>query len=345
MTRLRFAALALTLAGIVGVALVGRSAPDTAGGRMKAAADAFLASLDAEQKKKAVFGFDDPHRTKWYFTPQQDKDRKFTRKGVRLEEMNAEQKKAALALLKSGLSAKGYEQATTIIGLENLLKELEGTKGAMVRNSEWYFVSVFGEPSNTGKWGWRFEGHHLSVNYTLDKGEVVVGAPMLFASNPAEVKDGSKKGLRPLPDIEDHVRALIKSLTPEQDKVAKRPKDFPEIKEGQPKADVGEPVGITADKLTAEQKATLTKLLQAYTERMPEDLAAGEMKKVKGTPDAKLHFAYSGTATPGEPYTYRVQGPEFVVEFLNVQKDSAGNPANHIHSAWRRLPADFGLSE
>jgi Spy/CpxP family protein refolding chaperone len=345
MTRLRLAALSLSLAGIVGVALVGSSAPDSTGSRMTDAANKFLTSLTPEQKKKVSFGFDDPHRTKWYFTPQQTKDRKYTRKGVPLEEMTAEQKKAAMELLKSGLSAKGYEQATTIIGLEGLLAELEGGKGAMVRNPNWYFVSVFGEPSNTGKWGWRVEGHHLSVNYTLDKGEVVSGAPMLFAANPAEVKDGAKKGLRTLPEIEDHVRALIKSLTPDQDKAAKQPKAFPEIKEGQPKADVGAPVGITADKLTAEQKATLVKLLQAYTDRMPEDLAAGEMKRVKATPDAKLFFAYSGSPKPGDPYTYRVQGPEFVVEFLNVQADSAKNPANHIHSAWRRLPIDFGLTE
>jgi hypothetical protein len=345
MTRLRFLALALTLAGVVGVTLVGRSAPDSAAARMRTAADNFLASMSPELKKKATFGFDDPHRTKWYFTPQQDKEKKFTRKGARLEEMNADQKKAALELLKSGLSAKGYEAATTIIGLEDLLLELEGPKGAMTRNRGWYFVSVFGEPSNTGKWGWRFEGHHLSVNYTLDKGEVVVGAPMLFASNPAEVKDGAKKGLRPLPEIEDHVRALIKSLSDDQDKAAKQPKAFPEIKEGQAKAGVGAPVGLTADKLSPDQKATLMKLLKAYTDRMPDDLAAAEMKRVTDTPPAKLYFAYSGGPKPGEPYTYRVQGPEFVVEFLNEQKDAAGNVANHIHSAWRRLPTDFGLTE
>jgi hypothetical protein len=343
--RLRLAALTLSLAGVIGVALVGRSAPDTTGGKMSAAANTFLAALNPEQKKRATFGFDDEHRTKWFFTPQQTRDRKSTRKGMPLEEMNAGQKKAAMELLKSGLSAKGFEQATTIIGLEALLAELEGSKGAMVRNPNWYFVSVFGEPSNTGKWGWRFEGHHLSVNYTLDKGEVVAGAPMLFAANPAEVKDGTKKGLRTLPDIEDHARALITSLNADQDKAAKQPKAFPEIKEGQPKADVGAPVGVTADKLAAEQKATLVKLLQAYTDRMPEELATSEMKKVKDTPDAKLYFAYSGSPKPGEPYTYRVQGPEFVVEFLNVQADSAKNPANHIHSAWRRLPLDFGLSE
>ncbi len=345
MTRVRTAAFVITLAAVVGIALVGNSAPETTGGKMKIASDAFLTSLTPELRKKAIFDFKDKHRTAWFFTPQQDKEKKFTRKGARLEEMTADQKKAAMELLKTGLSAKGYEQATTIIGLENLLLELEGPKGAMTRNQGWYFVSVFGEPSNTGKWGWRFEGHHLSVNYTLDKGEVVAGAPMLFATNPAVVKDGAKKGLRPLPEIEDHVRALITSLKEDQDKLAKQPKAFPEIKEGQANADVGAPVGITADKLTADQKATLVKLLEAYAGRMPEELAAGEMKRVKATPDAKLYFAYSGSPKPGEGYTYRVQAPEFVVEFLNVQADAAKNPANHIHSAWRRLPIDFGLSE
>ncbi|MBP3959757.1 DUF3500 domain-containing protein [Gemmata sp. G18] len=345
MTRVRISVLAITLAAVMGVALVGSSAPETTGGRMTASASTFLAALSPELKKKAVFDFKDPHRAAWFFTPQQDREKKFTRKGARLEEMTAEQKKAAMELLKSGLSAKGYEQATTIIGLENLLLELEGPKSAMTRNPSWYFVSVFGEPSSTGKWGWRFEGHHLSVNYTLDKGEVVAGAPILFASNPAEVKGGAKKGLRPLPEIEDHVRALIKSLNEEQDKSAKQPKAFPEIKEGQAKADVGAPVGITADKLTADQKATLVKLLQAYAGRMPDELADTEMKKVKATPDTKLFFAYSGSPKPGEGYTYRVQAPDFVVEFLNVQADSAKNQANHIHSAWRRLPIDFGLSE
>ncbi len=345
MTRLRLAAFALSFAGIVGVALVGRSAPDSAGARMKAAADTYLASLSPELKKKTSFGFNDPHRVKWYFTPQQDRAKHFTRKGVRLEEMTAEQKKAAMNLLKSGLSATGYQQATQIMGMESLLKELEGAKSAMTRNTGWYFVSIFGDPSNTGKWGWRFEGHHLSVNYTLDRGEVVAGAPMLFGANPADVKEGPKKGLRVLPGSEDFARELIKSLSDEQDKLARQPKELPEIKEGQAKADVGQPKGITADKLTAPQKDILMKLLKAYAGRMPEDLAAAEMKKATNTPDSKLHFAYAGSPRPGQPYTYRIQAPEFVVEFLNVQKDSAGNPANHIHSAWRRLPIDFGLSE
>jgi len=349
MKRFRSLGIAVLAVGLASFSLIGRPA-DATGTKMADAAKNFLGSLNDEQKKKASYAFDDKKRLAWFFTPQQDKDKKYTRIGARLEEMSPEQKAAALALLKSGLSKSGFEQATTIMSLEGILADLEGAKGAMVRNTGWYFVTVFGEPSNTGSWGWRFEGHHMSVNYTLDKGEVVTATPLMFGANPAEVKGGDRKGLRTLPAIEDQARALIKSLNDDQNKVAKQPapegyeKKW-EIKENNPHADVGLPIGITADKLTDEQRATLMKLLQAYADRMPEDLAAIEMKKAKGTEPSKLYFAYTGSTAPGEPYTYRVYAPEFVVEFLNVQADSAKNPANHIHSAWRRLPADFGLAK
>ena len=118
-----------------------------------------------------------------------------TRKGLRFEELTAEQKMKALALLKTGTSAKGYEQATTIMSLENVLKDME-KKGTMVRNPNWYFVSIFGKPSKTGKWGWRIEGHHLSVNFTLDRGQIESPTPFMFGSNPADVKSGPREGLR-----------------------------------------------------------------------------------------------------------------------------------------------------
>ncbi|MDB5308046.1 MAG: hypothetical protein JWO38_2248 [Gemmataceae bacterium] len=348
MTRLRSLALAVVAVGFAAFALVGQPTPAT-GVKMADAAKTFLGTLNAEEKKKATYPFDDPHRVAWFFTPQQDKERRPTRVGARLEDLTPGQKAAALGLLKTGLSAKGYEQATTIMSLEGLLADLEGPKGAMVRNPGWYFVTVFGDPSNTGNWGWRFEGHHLSVNYTLDKGEVVAASPILFGANPAEVKGGPKQGLRTLPGVEDHARALIKSLTPDQDKAAKQPTppnyNVLEIKENNPRADVGPPVGVTADKLTDDQKKTLTNLLQAYAGRMPEDLAAAELKRAEATPAEKLYFAYTGSPEPGKPYTYRVYAPEFVVEFLNVQADGAKNPANHIHSTWRRLPADFGMAK
>lgn len=340
MTRVRSLVLAAVAAGVVGLALTGQP-PAPTGTRMAEAAKTFLASLDPGQKKKAALAFDDPRRTAWFFTPQQT-DRKPTRVGLRLDEMTAEQKTAALGLLRTGLSEKGYEQATTIMSLEGILNELEGPKGAIVRNPGWYFVTVFGDPSATGGWSWRFEGHHLSANYTLEKGEVVSATPLLFGANPAEVKGGPRKGLRTLPAIEDHAKALIKSLSPEQDKVAKQPKQLPEVNEGTAKAGVGPPVGITADKLSDEQRATLGKLIEAYADRLPEDLAVGERKKAAATAPGELYFAYGGSLEPGAGYTYQVRGTGFVVEFLNVQPDGAKNPANHIHSAWRRLPADFG---
>jgi hypothetical protein len=338
----RLALVSVAVGAVAGVALVANQATPPAA-KMAESANKFLATLTPEQKQKATFPFDDPHRTKWYFTPQQDRQKNPTRKGLRMEELDANQKSAALGMLRTGLSARGYDQATTIMSLESILAELE-KKGSMVRNPNWYFVSIFGEPSNTGNWGWRIEGHHLSVNMTLEKGEVVSATPLLFASNPADVKDGPRKGLRALPEAEDLAKSLIESLTEDQRQQARQTKAHPEIREGQPDAAVGEPVGVPASALSADQKATLRKLLEGYANRLDPILAQVELKRVDDAGFDKVHFAYwIGADRKGRPYTYRVHGPTFVVEFLNVQSDSAGNPANHIHSAWRRLPADFGL--
>lgn len=339
---IRLSLVVLTFSTLAGVALIARQAQPTSA-TMTDAATKFLATLTPEQKSKATFGFDDEHRQKWYFTPQQDKQKQSTRKGLRMDGMTDEQKTATLALLKTGLSTKGFDQATTIMSMEAILNELE-KNGAMTRNPAWYFVSVFGDPTNTGKWGWRIEGHHLSVNFTLEKGVIVSATPLLFATNPAEVRDGSRKGLRTLAEIEDTAKQLIQSFDDDQNKLAKQAKQFPEIKEGQPNAAVGEPVGIPASKLTDDQKAMLMKVLEAYANRSPADLAKLELQRVKDAGADKVQFAYCVEPDKkGKPYSYRVHGPTFVVEFLNVQGDSAGNPANHIHSGWRRLPMDFAL--
>jgi hypothetical protein len=308
---------------------------------MAEAANAFLATLPADAKKKATFAWDDPNRTVWFFTPQQDKQKQPLRKGLKLEDMTAAQKAAALDLLKAGLSTKGYEQASTIMSLESILADLEKS-GANTRNSNWYFMSIFGEPSNTGSWSWRFEGHHLSVNVTLTNGEVVDATPIVFGSNPAEVRDGARKGLRTLAEIEDLAKELIATLDETQVKAAKQAKQFAEIREKAAEAGVGEPVGVAMGKLNEKQQAMLQQLIAAYAARMPADVEAAELKRIKDAGREKIHFAYCIEENkPGKPYTYRVQGQTFVVEFLNVQADSAKNPANHIHSGWRRLPADF----
>lgn len=330
----------LTAAILVGVALVAQQKP--VGAAMTEAANDFLTSLNPELKSKAQFGFDDAHRQKWYFTPQQDKMRNSTRKGVRYDQLDEKQKEALHGLLKTALSETGFKQAVGIMGLESILADLEGDRGSMVRDPNWYFVSIFGEPSNTGSWGWRFEGHHLSLNFTLNKGQVVSVSPVVFGVNPAKVKDGPKKGLRVTPEIEDTALVLIASLSDEQKKLAKQEKQLPEIQEGRPDATVGKPIGITLTQLEPQQRRLMMEILYAYADRLNPQLKISEVTRIRSGGAENLYFAYAMEEDkPGEPYTYRLQGQDFVIEFLNVQRDAAGNPANHIHSGWRKLPNDF----
>lgn len=331
----------VVLASMAGLAYVAQQT-EAPGERMVGAAQDFLGSLDAGQKPKATFPFDSKERTNWNFIPLQDKEKRSTRKGLPLEDMSSDQKKAALALLKSGTSPQGGVAAITIMSLEAILREQE-TKGAMVRNPDWYFFTIFGSPAKTGKWGWRVEGHHLSLNFTMDGTQVVSATPNFFGANPAEVKSGDKKGLRILAPAEDLALQLYKALDETQKKTAHHEKPFPEPGQKEPAPNVGEPVGLPAAKMTESQKGILTKLLKTYTDRMPGEVGATEMKLAKEAGLDKVHFAFTGSPELGKGHTYRVQGPTFVIEFLNIQNDSAGNPNNHIHSCWRRIKGDFGL--
>lgn len=329
------------LASVAGLALVAQqtAAP---GGQMVAAAQKLLGGLSEEQKTQATFAFDDKERTNWNFVPLQDKARKSTRKGLPLEAMSPAQKKAALDLVRAGTSDTGNVAAVTIMSLEAILAEQE-KKGAMVRNPEWYFFTIFGAPSKTGKWGWRVEGHHLSLNFTMDGDQVIASTPAFFGSNPGEIKSGPKKGHRPLAPAEDYARELFNALTDDQKQAAHQPEHFGEPGQKTLTPQLGRPVGLAAAKLDESQRASLMKLLKSYTDRMPPGVGAVEYKLAQQAKPADVYVAYSGDPAPGKAYTYRVHGPTFVVEFLNTQPDGAGNKANHIHSAWRRIKGDFGL--
>jgi hypothetical protein len=341
----RWMLLPVAVAGFVAAAFVSREADATAGSRMTDAAERFLASLSPEQKARAVFAFDDKERTNWNFVPLQDAKKRPTRKGLPLEAMSAEQKKLAIELVRAGTSEAGFTKATTIMSLEAILADLE-KRGTMVRNPEWYFFSLFGTPGKTGKWGWRVEGHHLSLNLTLDGPKVIGATPYFFGANPAEVKAGDRKGLRTLPEAEDSARELFEALDADQKKVAFQAKQFPEIEQGKAAPNVGPPVGLPAAKMNDKQKAILDRLIKGYLGRMPPDVAEAEKAALVAAGVDKIHFAFAREDDkPGKPYTYRVQGPTFVIEFLNVQSDSANNPANHIHSVWRNVKGDFGTAQ
>ncbi|MCI0722911.1 MAG: DUF3500 domain-containing protein [Acidobacteria bacterium] len=302
---------------------------------MAAAARNFLAALTPEQKQKTAFKFDDEQRLVWHFIPHSS----FPRKGLPFKEMEPTQQKLAHAFLSSGLSQRGYLKATTIMSLETILKELEQGKGP-VRDNDLYFFSVFGEPSETQTWGWKVEGHHLSLNFAVVKGQLISGAPSFFGSNPAEVKSGPRQGLRVLAHEEDMARDLARALTPEQLKVAlidsTAPKDI--ITGNSRKAEPGKPAGLAASKMTKPQVEKLTSLLGEYAHNLPEDVAGEEWGRLRQAGIEKIHFAWAGSLDRGAPHYYRIQGPTFLVEYDNTQ-----NNANHVHSVWRGFDRDFGL--
>ena len=339
LTRLLLSLVAL--AALTGVAYVNQ-VTEGAATKMSTAADKFVGTLTPDQKALATFKFDDAERLNWHFVPL-EKEKKSTRKGLPFEAMNADQKAAALELIKAGTSAAGYTAATNIMSLEGILLELEKGSGP-VRNTGWYFVSVFGTPSKTGPWGWRLEGHHLALNFTMDKGQVVSATPAFFGANPAVVKDGPRKGLESLPEAETPVRELFKALDADQQKVVLQSKSLPEVAGKATLPKVGEPLGLAGGKMNDKQKALFQKVIDGYAQRVAPDIAAAQLAEVKEGGLDKAYFALSGSPEVGKAWTYRIQGPTYVIEFLNEQADGAKNPANHIHSAWRSLKNDFGLA-
>ncbi|HEX5270690.1 MAG TPA: DUF3500 domain-containing protein, partial [Gemmataceae bacterium] len=189
-------------------------------------------------------------------------------------------------------------------------------------------------------------GHHLSLNFTLDKGKVISDTPAFFGANPAVWIAGPKKGTEVLPEAEDYAKELFKSLDDDQKKVALQKERFPEIEEAaKTPTTVGAPKGLSAAKMNEKQRDLLQKLIKGYADRLPPDIAKSELDGVKEGGFDNVTFAYQGGLAQGEKHTYRVQGPSFVIEFLNVQEDSAKNPADHIHSGWRSLKNDFGAAK
>ena len=312
------------------LASIGRA--HVAGEEMAAAANKFLESLTPEQQAKATFDFKNEERSNWFFIPK-------VRQGLTIKSMNPEQRKLAHALLRSGLSAHGYEKATNIMGLEPVLKDLEGTGGTMVRDWELYYFSIFGKPEAAGTWGWRVEGHHLSANFTVVKGELFSGTPNFMGTNPAEVRAGPRKGVRVLGEDEDLARALVKSLGEEQRKAVIFDKTAPKdvITGNKRKVMPLETAGLPASKLSKEHSAQLLNVVKVYVNRLRGDLAESDLKKIEKAGWDKVTFAWAGGTEKGDPHYYRVQGPTFLIEYDNTQND-----ANHVHAVWRDFDNDFG---
>jgi hypothetical protein len=252
-------------------------------------------------------------------------------------------------LLKAGLSQRGYLTATSIMDLEAVLGALEAAEraaasqpprgNALARDPEGYFFSIFGTPSPTETWGWRVEGHHVSLHFTIVNGTLAVGSPSFFGSNPAEVREGPKKGTRILGAEEDAARALLQSLDATQREKAIINGVAPGDMLTMANVDIKplSPTGISLDGLNAGQRDLLMKLIDVYVGYMPSDIAADRVARLKKAGVEKIAFAWAGGTEKGRKHYYRIQGPTFLVEYDNTQNDG-----NHIHSVWRDFNGDFG---
>lgn len=324
--------LILASFGVIGVALLARGFVDSTGSYMTESASRLLVSLDDQQKAQATFGFDDPERFNWHFIPR-------PRKGLPLKAMTPAQRALAFGLLQTGLGASGYLKATTIMSLEAILRDLEQGKGP-VRDPELYYVTIFGTPASTGKWGWRVEGHHLSLNFTLENGEIISASPTFFGSNPGEVRQGPRKGLRTLADLEDRALRFVQALDESQKKVAVINEKAPgEIRApNTPQPPTAEAEGIAYGTLNDDQKAMLRTLVEAYTADMTQEVANAWLEEIRKAGPESIKFAWTGVLDRNGPHAYRIQGPTFLVEFNNTQ-----NNANHVHAVWRNMLGDFAV--
>jgi hypothetical protein len=302
--------------------------------RMSNAAGGFLQALDAGQQQKAQLDFSGTtERKNWHYIPRD-------RAGLSVKEMDAKQRQLAHALVATGVSSTGYEKVKKIMSLEDVLAEIEGEERRFIRDPELYYLSIFGTPAGDEPWGWRFEGHHISLNYTVVAGELVGPTPLFFGSNPGQVRHGAQEGLRALKEEEDLGRQLLHELDGTQQSQAIISVDAPAdiLTTNVPHiGDEVSPEGLAGADMSESQRQILRALVEVYVGRLPETYAAAEMERIAKADLGKAYFAWAGVAEVGGPHYYRVQGPMYVAEYDNTQND-----ANHIHAVWRDLQKDFG---
>lgn len=297
---------------------------------MRDAARALLSSSEGERRHWALSGFEDDERFNWAYTP-------VPRQGFPLREMTDQEREITWNLVSSGLGERGLQQARDVIRLEEVL--YERSDNSDFRDPDMYLITVFGAPGSLGRWGWRFEGHHLSVNFTLLDGQVIGTTPAFFGGNPGYVGEGLHAGLRPFAQEEDGARLLLQNLDPAAQRTAvfspTAPGDI--LTTNSKVAERPAALGVRYEQLPEPQQRALWELLELYAARLEPSLAEAELAEIRAHGIDELRFAWAGGLNAGEPHYYRIHGPTFVVEYDNTQND-----ANHVHTVWRNFERDFG---
>jgi hypothetical protein len=297
---------------------------------MRASVESVLAALPEKSRAQAMRPFEDRDRTEWHYTPR-------SRNGLSLKELDGRGRETVHALLRTALSATGYRKVVNIIELEIVLREIE-TFGWM-RDPERYHLTVYGKPDRAARWGWRFEGHHLSLNFTLAGERLAVDTPSFFGANPATVAKGARKGLRALGEEHDAGWALLESLGEAQRREAVfEARTYGDIVTANRDkvAPLGE-LGIPAAKLDQRQRELLWRLIETYARSFEPGLAEARLARAREGGIEALRFGWAGSTARGKPHYYRVQGARFLIEY-----DASQSDGNHIHTVWRDFSGDFG---
>ncbi len=301
---------------------------------MTKAAKRFVESLSGDQRDKTIYEYMDGERIFWYYPP-------VNRHGIPLRDMDDDQRQLAYSLMETGLTDRSFDQAKLIIEHESVLGPLEKEAGvrSFVRDPDLYYWTVFGEPgSDEEPWGWRVEGHHISLNFSLWGDKFISMTPFFFGANPAEVRKGPKKGLRILDQREDLGFELMNSLDQGQTSKAtiygEAPYDI--LTYNASRVSLPPEEGLPASKMNDTQKGILRNLVNVYVNQVRTDMAQEKLQRLEEEGFDGLHWAWGGPVEEGKAHYYRIHGGNFVVEFDNRQ-----NGANHIHSVWRDVENDF----
>lgn len=322
--------LVLTSLGL-GAANLARQTPAA---DMATAAGAFLQSLTPELREAATRAFDDPARLDWHFVPR-------SRPGVTFGQMDTRQRAAARTLLRAALSSQGMLKAEGIMALDGVLRDIERAAGGSGagRDPLSYTITVYGTPGADAPWGWKIEGHHLSLNFSLPLGQTVAHTPAFIGTHPATIPEGPQAGLRILSREEDLGRDLARSLTETQQKEGILPGPMPRDILTMPGRglDAAPAHGVLFSDLLAPQQALLLELIEEFAGNLRRQLAAAEMERIRAAGVRHIRFAWAGELSPGRPHYYRISGPTFVIEYDNIQ-----NNADHVHTVWHDRERNFG---
>lgn len=323
-----FTLLSCSLAAAIG---------QTATSRAVSAANNFLSTLDQKQRQSVSFAFDDEkQRAHWSNFP----NAMVHRAGLSMGELSAPQRSAAMALLSSVLSQRGYQKVQEIMQADEVLKTNERNNSMF--GQDLYFVSILGTPSEKNAWMLQFGGHHLGINITI-AGEQGILTPTHTGAQPALYTINGKT-VRPLGQENDKAYALLNALDETQKKQAILNYRVADLVLGPGKdGKIIQPEGLKASGMNEHQREMLLDLISEWAGIVHESAAASRMAEIKAG-IADTWFAWSGptTVTPGRNGTayYRIQGPNVVIEY--APQPLGGDPSMHIHTMYRDPANDYG---